>query len=261
MKIQVPDDYDYVEIYLLIHNQSQPPFDTNTGHGFWIVPGSYNYFELDRVVYQKLDAPYSNCLNDVNLFQKNKSLINQILTNNRAYTQSDCYYLCSNLFALQESKCGCNSTFIDFTKFCTRQYNKPETILTKCISEYSKEFRKKYQYEKCTEYCPLECNSINYLIKTYSYQLPVIGKVSNKSKSNYYTTEFDTYEEIKKHFFGIRVYYNDLKYTFISEEPKTKTFSFVSSIGGILGAFLGISFLSFVEIFQIFLEILFVLFP
>jgi hypothetical protein len=259
MKIQIPDEYDYAEIYVFIHNQSSPPFDTNNGRGFWMAPGSYNYFEIDRVFYQKLDFPYSDCLKDVNSFKMNKSLIYKILDDNRAYTQTDCYYLCSNLFALQDSNCGCNSTFDDFSQNCIRQYNKIETNLNKCISEYLKLFRKKDQYEKCNQYCPLECNSINYLINAYSYQLPVSGNVSKISKSNYYTTEFNTHEEIKKRFFGIRVYYNDLKYTLISEEPKTKTFNFVSNIGGILGVFLGISFLSFIEIFQIFFEILFIL--
>jgi hypothetical protein len=255
MKIQIPDEYDYAEIYVFIHNQSLPPFDTNNGRGFWIAPGSYNYFELDRVFYQKLDSPYSDCLNDVNSFKMNKSLIDKILNDKRAYTQTDCYYLCSNLFALQESNCGCNSTFDDFSQNCIRQYNKAETILNKCMSEYLKLFRKKDQYKKCNQYCPMECFTINYLINAYSYQLPVNGNVSKISKSNFYTNEFNTYEEIKRSFFGIRVYYNDLKYTLISEEPKTKTFNFVSNIGGILGAFLGISFLSFIEIFQIFYEI------
>ena len=37
-------------------------------------------------------------------------------------------------------------------------------------------------------------------------------------------------------------------------------FNFISNIGGILGLFLGISFLSFIEIFEIIFEIMFIIF-
>ena len=67
------------------------------------------------------------------------------------------------------------------------------------------------------------------------------------------------YEDVNKHFFGIRVHYNDLKYTFINQEIKIHTFNLISNIGGILGLFLGISFLSFIEIFEIFYEIFIIL--
>jgi len=40
------------------------------------VPGGFNYFELDRVFYKKLSAPYINCLNDVNSLQSNKIILN-----------------------------------------------------------------------------------------------------------------------------------------------------------------------------------------
>ena len=38
-----------------------------------------NFFELDRALHQKLDAPYNDCLKDVNLFQMNKKLIDYII--------------------------------------------------------------------------------------------------------------------------------------------------------------------------------------
>ena len=62
MKIEIPDEYDFAEFYLFIHNQLLPPVDFFSSHGFWIMPGSWNYFEIERVFHQKLEAPYSNCL-------------------------------------------------------------------------------------------------------------------------------------------------------------------------------------------------------
>ena len=40
-----------------------------------------------------------------------------------------------------------------------------------CISAYLKEFRKKLKDKKCPEYCPLECDSMNYIINSYIEQI------------------------------------------------------------------------------------------
>ena len=258
MNIQIPEEYDYAEIYLFIYNQSLRPFDSENSHGFWILPGSYYYFELDRVFYKNLDAPYSDCLNDINSFKKNKTIIDNIRKKNRDYTQANCYYLCSFLFALEQSNCGCNSTLIDFSKNCIRNFNMNETEMTRCNSKYLKEFRKNDQYQKCSEYCPLECDSMNFVITPHSEAILLSGNISKKTKSIF--PLYSTYEELRKKFLPIRFYYNEFKYTLISEKPETESFKFISDIGGILGLFLGISFLSFIEIFEIIYEIQLVLF-
>jgi hypothetical protein len=258
LNIQIPANYDYVEVGLFIHNQSLPPID-RFGRVFWLMAGSIYYFELDRVFFKKLAAPYSNCLKDVNSFQLNKTLIDFFQKANRAYTQDDCFYKCSHLFALQERNCGCNSSLNDFSLNCIRNlYNTVDPKVEECVSAYLRDFRKKLQYEKCPEYCPLECDSMNYVINTFSEHITVTGNVSKKHKTTNFN--FSTYEEAKKGFFQIRVYYNELKHTLISEEARYEIFNFVSNIGGILGVFLGLSFLSFVEIFEIIFEIMFIIF-
>ena len=61
---------------------------------------------------------------------------------NRQYSQNDCFFLiCSSLFALEESNCGCNSTLDDFSKNCLRQFYSDETNIKICILEYLKDFR------------------------------------------------------------------------------------------------------------------------
>jgi len=188
----------------------------------------------------------------------NKTLINHILQLNRIYSQKDCYFICANLFALEESKCGCNSNLMNFDKNCVRQFYEPTTLINEtksCIANYLKDFQIKYQYEKCSEYCPLECDSWSYIIDMFSDSFPTVGPISNVTKNEYGLTKFMTYEQVQKSFMVIFVYYNDLKYTLISEEPKTELFILISEIGGILGLFLGISFLSFFELFEILFEI------
>ena len=58
---------------------------------------------------------------------------------------------------------------------------------------------------------------------------------------NKYPIDFETYENLSKTFyFSINVYYQNLKYTLISEQPKIELFGFISNSGGILGLFLGL---------------------
>ncbi len=157
----------------------------------------------------------------------NKTLIDYILKENREYSQNDCFYLCSNLFAIEESNCNCKSTLDDFSKNCITQFGLEYTNEKNCASEYLKDFRKNKLYEKCSQYCPLECDSMHYIINTYNEQFPVDGNISAKTKSTYNLHDFKTFEEIKKHFIGMYVYYNDFRYTLISEEPETELFNFI----------------------------------
>ena len=149
----------------------------------------------------------------------------------------------------------------NFDKDCIKQPKEEETSIKACIARYLKEFRKNTQYENCAAYCPLECDSISYAITGYNEPIPInSGNISNSTRNSYSSLEkFDTYEEVSKHFIVIYVYYKELEYTLISQVPKTEIFGFISNVGGTLGLFLGISFLSFMEIFEILFELFFIL--
>jgi dimeric dUTPase (all-alpha-NTP-PPase superfamily) len=228
--------------------------------GYWLKTGSWNYFEIEREFYSVLDEPYSDCLKDVSSFKLNKTLIDFILKKKRIYSQDYCYNLCSYLYALEESNCSCASNLNNFDKDCLRSYTDVfESSTKKCVSAYLRKFREKYQHEKCFKYCPLECDSMNYLINSYFELLPDSGNISLNPKSDYGLHNFSTYEEVNKHFIVLYIYYKNLNYKFISQNPKTEMFNFISNIGGLLGVFLGISFLSFIEIFEIIYEIIIIL--
>ena len=112
---------------------------------YWLKPGSWNMFQIDRVFTKQLGEPYNDCLKDTSLFKKNKTIIDLIKILNRIYSQSDCFYFCSQLFALEESNCGCNSSLKSFENDCTQYEYDIETNTTQCIYKYLKEFRKNFQ--------------------------------------------------------------------------------------------------------------------
>jgi hypothetical protein len=258
--VDIPDGYDFSELLIFIHNHSSPPYEMENG-GYFLKPGSWNYYEIEREFYSILDEPYNHCLKDVSSFKLNKTLIDFIIKSNSIYSQDYCYNLCSYLYALEESNCSCASNLLNFDKDCLRNaIDIFESQSKKCVSEYLRIFYEKYQYDKCFKYCPLECESTNFIINTYNEQLPDFGNISLKAKSDIGLHNFSTYEEVNKHFIVLYIYYKNLNYKFISQNPKTEMFNFISNIGGILGVFLGISFLSFIEIIEIIYEIIITLF-
>lgn len=188
-----------------------------------------NYFEVDRSFEKKLSNPYSNCLDSINKFSKNKTIIDYILKNEMTYNQRDCVTLCHHMFYLQYNNCSCNSTFYNFRKDCIFAWiDDRENKVKLCVSEF---IENNEQVIDCTEYCPLECDTYNLNINTYSEDFKVSGKISSKSKHIYRLSNFSTYEEVKKQYIGIYVYYSELKYTIVTQQPKTETFNLVSNLG------------------------------
>ena len=65
---------------------------------------------------------------------------------------------------------------------------------------------------------------------------------------------------MSKTYFGVYVYYDQLKYTLIEQQPKLELYGLVSNIGGTFSLFLGLSIGSFLEIFEVFINFLFLFF-
>jgi len=93
--------------------------------------------------------------------------------------------------------------------------------------------------EKCSDYCPLECDRVSFSIKT----------------SSYFEEPNDNFEPNTT----VMVFYRSLKYISISQQAKTKPEQLVSNLGGYLGLFVGLSFISLFEIIEIIIEVAFIL--
>ena len=93
--------------------------------------------------------------------------------------------------------------------------------------------------------CPEECDSIQY-DKSHSFT-----KISthNEAFTNF---QIDNYV-----FFN--VYYENLQYTVIDQIAQMNVFDLISNIGGNLGLFIGISFLSFAELIELLVEIIYII--
>lgn len=115
----------------------------------------------------------------------------------------------------------------------------------------------------CGKECPLECESIDYNLamnqaeypaKVYANLLMNNPKIQAKYASNPSDLSYDS---LKRNMAQVSVYYGDLGYQKYEESEKTSLSDLVAIIGGTLGLFLGMSFLSFIEIADVVLQIFF----
>ena len=131
-----------------------------------------------------------------------------------------------------------------------------------CAADQYKSFMEQSIKKKCSLLCPLECDSVTYDFSIYNSEFPTELLynlfISDKEfVGKYFRNESDiSYEKFKERAIALNVYYPQFSYTVITELRKIPIIDLFSNIGGTLGLFLGISFLSFIEIVELVIEIL-----
>lgn len=248
---ETTNDFSQLKVY--IHNYTNQP-SSLSNKGYFLSSGSYNHFSIDRIYNELLEEPYNDCYKDLSMFPLNKTLIDYIRNKNSSYSQNECLQLCQNQKYLEESNCNCSLNSIEEILYskCVKKSNNPS--VKNCTSKFIENFQQLNVYKVCSQYCPLECDSNRFVTSHVSQQIPVHGKINN----SFYFTELNTYENVSRSFFLIYVYYENLKITVISQQPKMRLFDLISNIGGLFGIFLGMGILSFIEIIEIAFEILLV---
>ncbi len=223
---------------IMIHNISNDP--GNYGGmpltGFDLAPGFINEIKIKRTFTYKLGEPFNNCLKDVKSIDSfDSDLFRYILkSTNYSYRQEDCfmYY-----------------TGIELFKYfnITNRTDRWENIIYEypSYSDYLlviyKNLMKKGISESSATDCPLECDSIKYEI-SHSFNKLIIKNETSFSN------------RVK-----LLVYYERPEYTVIDQIAQMNVFDLISNIGGNLGLFIGISFLSFAEIIELLVEIIFII--
>ncbi len=233
---------DFGQLAILIHNHTMPPF-TLYDNADIISAGCIYYYPVQRTLDEDLPLPYNNCLKDMSQFPLNKTIINYIQNKNRQYSQVDCFYLCQSLKFNKENNCGC--TFEDLNDFLPKCSTSDGD---ECAYIFLSNLLSRDQFELCADYCPLECDS--YSLDFVQKVQPIL--VANNTLSDQFIyPQFKTFANFSRNFYSINVFYKKLKYMNIVQIPKLELFGLISNLGGLLGLFLGLSFISLVEILQL----------
>jgi hypothetical protein len=241
---------DFGELKIFIHNYTENPKNIYR-KGSLISSGANNYFLVKRTLDQKLESPFNSCLKDINQFPFNKTIIDYLNKTNRKYSQFECFNLCSNLYYNQTNPCNCFLASLDEEPYFSCGDN------NSCLQIFNNNFN---QIEKCSQYCSLECDQYSYEINLVSNKIVGTGKIHQFDNDYVYSflPDFQTYENVSKTYYLVNVYYEDLKYTLISQQPKIELFGLISNLGGILGLFIGFSFISLLEIIEILAELIYI---
>ena len=136
---------------------------------------------------------------------------------------------------------------------------------TLCIYKTQTIFRSKHFEEICPNECPAECSSISYGYSTSFSQYPAKPYGNLLLQDSKIVDRFDdpttpSYDKLKENILAVNIYFDSLESTEICESEQTLLVDLIAGIGGTLGLFLGVSMLSFFEIFEIFLEMTFLKF-
>ena len=199
-------------LMILIFNSSMNYSIDRIFEGIDVSTGLETNIIINRLLINKKEDPYSKCIGDITNNYSN--IVKFILNNGYAYRQKDCFEDCINNLLIEKFGCGYLG--------CPGEISKNSTMADIATSENS--------FKICESKCPLECNSIQYNPVFYHGMLDQITK--NNS-------------------LVLNIFYDSLSYTTIQEIAKMESTDLISNIGGTLGLFLGISFLSFGEIFEI----------
>lgn len=230
------------QILLSIHNQTTRPLSIQKN--FYIVANFHNYFLLKRTYDQKLESPYNDCFKNVADFEQNKTIINFFQNKSSLYSQKECKRMYQVLRFKEKSDCNCTVDSLDEELYQKCYYEK-DTKTQNCYIKFMDTFSSDH-FGQFIDYCPMECDSFSYDITPYI--------MFNNQNITYLNGVYQNST------YNIRVYYEDLRYTYISQKVKIEFVGLISNIGGSMGLFVGISFLSFIEMFEILAEVAYIYF-
>ena len=146
-----------------------PRFQSTNNHNgdmIWANNGAETQFVVDRVADFKLEFPYNQCIKDPNTFKLNKTLINYILNvRKETYSQVNCIELCFDLDYIKNNSCQCKNAMIgEVWENCFETNERANT--SGCTFLYKMNFYKQNLLEKFYMYCPLECDSVLFKVKS-----------------------------------------------------------------------------------------------
>ena len=183
---------------------------------FWssfvvVETSSMNFVTLKKTVDKKLSEPYNSCA-EYDAIQKNTSvLIQETIKYNNFYNRNICLHLCYFKYLSQKFNCSISNLYgYKDAPSCPEHLGRNDISSTKCYDQ-----------------CPTPCST-----SSISYQ---VEKFIDKTLGDSFLLEID---------------YDDYRYLLTSQIPKSKLPDLGAKLGGLLGLFVGLKFLSFIEIIE-----------
>ena len=243
--------------HIMINNQT---YKISTFEGYSVSTGIETDIAINRLYTSLKPKPFSDCIELDKIDSFDSDLYRHIFKSNKTYRQNDCFELCLQKSTIET--CNCYISSFDKLNGNIPCLSNEQLVCQNKV--YSKLFVEGEVIIECNQYCPLECYSISYELTSSFSSYPTRNYAKKSLLNNtIITSKFQnetlTYDLLKESVLSLNIYYDKLTYTGITKDAKTELIDLISNIGGLLGLFLGISFLSFVEIIEIIIETLIIM--
>ncbi|XP_058861193.1 amiloride-sensitive sodium channel subunit gamma-like [Acipenser ruthenus] len=236
-------------IRLLVHNHAASPFPEDEGVN--IPPGTETDIGMMKVLIKRLKSPYgSHCTDGDGI----KNFYHDVYGSR--YTRESCKRTCAQLSIVEN--CGCSHW--EFAAPPDLQYpkcNLSAVGVSECVELYGYKFA--HGMLPCD--CPLQCKEELYQLTVSGSQWPssaFIEKFSSdlREMGGQLSTIADSPQLIRDNLVKVVVYYQQLNSEQIEEEPSVSEIDLISSMGGLVGLWVGFSVCTLVEFFELFVDML-----
>ena len=212
---------------------------------------------LSKTLVSKYSKPYSEC--ELDLHTSNNETINSGLyrlsfERNKTYSKRNC--LEDAYRRVVYDICNCSVSNYASLLFPN------DTIVLPCLTQqeincsdriFYDEYQRNNFNGQYDDDCPLECqyNEFNYQISSLKfpsyYHDHFYMKKLLTERLNRTVEDINIKENVAK----LNIYFTKIGYTYITEKPTMKLINVLANTGGMLGLFLGMSCISFIEILEI----------
>jgi hypothetical protein len=217
---------------VMVHHPEE--FGNSASEAIFVAPQQATYIGLKMIHIKRLPEPYpEQCID-----QWPSALIGR-LTQNATYSQQACLKIC--LQRTIQKRCNCQSAMLpqlelnSTLKICDTR----RRITRSCVEEVM--FRAEDKVNDCL--CPPRCQVVNYDKTVSMARWPTReDKVTfDRGKANI------NFQNLAK----VTVYFQTMTCQEVTQEKAYTTAKLFSSLGGILGMYVGFSFLSLFEILEV----------
>lgn len=215
-------------------------------------------FEADIVINKQIikRQPYNGCILDtLSPDSYDSHYYKSTFSLNKIYQQNFCVQLCIQEYFFQSCNCSIISKpILNKNNICSS----PKEL--ECILYANIKFNNESLIKDCYDNCPQECETISYdLTTSYAdYPSPFYAElIMNFQQDRNKTVTFSNITQLKESSLAVNIYFEDLSYTLIEEVPARTLEQFVADIGGFTGLCIGNSILSFVELIELILQIIY----
>ena len=241
--------YDFSSNYIRLHDN---PFLITAGFDATVRASPFVYKQFNQWPYV-----YSDCtVGEDNTLLKplvDTNIFDYLRVKNIKYTQESCINVCFQQVLAE--KCGCIDFWLNVTipgyDYCLDEK-------ANCSHDfYFKVFvLKSFVSKNCIDNCPAECvtRGNHFELSYQKYPQLAYAKTlkSNDLLISKYANQTDFRHNLDKSVQKVSIRYDSLSYKETIEEPQKSWTSFIGELGGYLHIFLGMSLISFIDIFEFF---------